>query len=344
MAMDVSTCYRAPTTARQMADAAHRWLDSLNAEQREAATFPFVGDERYLWNYRPDGSHWNGGTVWHRGLRLVNMTHPQQRLALALFEAGLSERGVHQANRIIALEAILRETERIEQRVSGVLVRDPEIYAFAVFGEPGGAESWSWRAGGHHLGLHFTIVERDLIAPVPLFFGANPAEVRHGPEAGSRTLPEEEDLARDLLAALEPDQKATAIVDPVAPRDIITDAYRSADPSALPSGLTFSRMSGQQRERLVRLIRHYVDRAVGEIAANEWRKIERAGLDGIGFAWAGPEERGHGHYYAVKGPTFMLEYDNTQNGANHIHSVWRDFTGDWGEDLLARHYAESHAG
>ncbi len=338
----LSEAHRAPITASRMADAARRWLDTLAPQQLSAATFPFASPDRYVWDYRPDSFATDRAPVRHRGLRLINMTRAQQQAALALFEIGLSARGARQAHGIIALEPILRETERIEHRVTGMLVRDPELYAFAVFGEPGGPDPWAWHAGGHHLGLHFTVVDRELIAPVPLFFGANPAEVRHGPHAGLRTLPEEEDMARALLGALEPAQRTVAVVNPVAPRDILTDAFRSADPSVLPTGLAYGAMSGEQRGLLVRLIRHYVGRANGEIAGNEWRRIERAGLESVAFAWAGPTEPGQGHYYAVKGPTFMLEYDNTQDGANHIHSVWRDFTNDWGEDLLARHYAESH--
>jgi hypothetical protein len=342
MATDVSVSYRVPTAAQRMAEAASRFLDALDAPRREAASFPFVGDERYAWNYRPDGFVWEGQTFWHEGLRLINMTRDQQAAALGLLDAGLSAHGTGRARAIMALETSLRETERVVARWVPHVVRDPELYAFSVFGEPGGVGPWAWRVGGHHIGLHFTIVERDLIAPTPLFFGANPAIVRHGPEHGLRTLPEEEDLARALLGVLDPEQKPVAIVRPDAPTDILTDAYRGVDPSVLPRGLAFEAMSGEQREWLIALIRHYVGRTADEVAATEWRKIERAGLDGITFAWAGPEERGERHYYAIVGPTFLIEYDNTQDGGNHIHSVWRDLASDWGEDLLASHYAEAH--
>ncbi len=332
MAVDLTLAQRAPEAARRMADAATRFLESLSGEQRALALFPFEGDERYVWNYTP---------VDRNGLYLKDMTAAQRAAAFALLDTGLSVRGRREARQIIELEPILRETERIE----GIVVqwlRDPERYAFSVFGEPGGRAPWAWRVGGHHLGLHFTLVERDLIAPTPLFFGANPAQVRHGPETGRRTLADEEDLARALLGSLDTAQKTVAIVDPVAPDDILTKNYRSADPEAPPRGLAYGALSGEQRERLVRLVRHYVERVTDEVTTGAWARIERAGLDGVAFAWAGPEERGRGHYYAVKGPSFLIEYDNTQNNANHIHSVWRDFTNDWGEDLLAAHYASAH--
>jgi hypothetical protein len=332
MATELVVTHRAPATARRMADAANRFLDSLSGEQRAVATFPFAGDERYEWHYTP---------VPRNGLLLKHMTAPQRTAALALFDAGLSARGADEAREIVALETILREMEEREARPSR-WDRDPELYYFSVFGAPGGAAPWAWRAGGHHIGLHFTVVDRELVAPTPLFFGSDPAEVMHGPEKGKRILAAEEDLARELLRSLDASQKAVAVVDPVAPDDILTKNYRTADPSAPPSGLLYGAMSGEQRGRVVALIRRYVDRAADELAANEWAKIERAGLERVSFAWAGPEERWQGHYYAVTGPTFLLEYDNTQHGANHIHSVWRDFTNDWGEDLLAAHYAESH--
>src|SRR5947209_1229302 len=186
MTAELTLASRAPLTARRMADAAARFLDSLSAEQRAVATFPFAGDERYQWNYTP---------VERNGLRLKEMAPAQRAAAFALLESGLSARGAREARQIIDLEPILRETERIEG-IKNQWNRDPELYYFSVFGEPGGREPWAWRAGGHHIGLHFTVVAGDLVAPTPLFFGANPAQVRHGPATGQRTLAEEEDLAR----------------------------------------------------------------------------------------------------------------------------------------------------
>ena len=129
--------------------------------------------------------------------------------------------------------------------------------------------------------------------------------------------------------------------DSVAPADVLTKSYRSADPDATPVGLAYSRMDGDSREQLINLIRLYVDRSSADLAGNVWSKIEAAGFDGITFAWAGPAERWQGHYYAIKGSEFLIEYDNTQNGANHIHSVFRDYENDFGEDILTAHYAAS---
>jgi hypothetical protein len=316
-----------------MAEAAMAWLESLELDQRAQASLPFSGDERYQWSYTPGPRN---------GLRLKEMTAAQRSAALRLFDAGLSVRGAATARQIIVHESILHETERIEQRPSED-ERDPELYYFTVFGEPGGAAPWGWRASGHHLALNFAVVAGELVSPTPLFFGANPAEVHHGPERGLRILAAEEDLARALLGSLDAEQKTHAIVDPVAPADILTKNYRVADPTAVPHGIAYATLLGEQRGRLVSLIRHYIERTADEVSAPVWVRIERAGLDELTFAWAGPEERGQGHYYAVKGPTFLIEYDNTQNRANHIHSVWRDLTLDWDADPLADHYAQAHS-
>jgi hypothetical protein len=333
MTTDTLLTPQAPLTARRMAEAATTWLEALGSDQRARASFPFTGDERYQWAYTPGPRN---------GLQLKAMTPAQRRAALRLFDAGLSARGTATAQQIIVLESILRETERIEQQRSGE-DRDPELYYFTVFGTPGGAAPWGWRVSGHHLALNFAVVGGELVSPTPLFFGANPAEVHHGPARGLRTLAAEEDLARVLLNSLDAVQKTIAVVDPVAPADILTKNYRMVDPTAVPHGIAYATLSGEQRGHLVSLIRHYIERTTDEVSAHAWARIEQAGLDELTFAWAGPEERGQAHYYAVKGPTFLIEYDNTQNRANHIHSVWRDFTHDWDEDMLANHYAHAHA-
>src|SRR5438445_12608353 len=185
---DLTTTDRAPATAGRMASAALEFLASLNEMQRRGATLPFGDDRRYIWDYRPPES------TPRNGLRLINMTASQQRKALALLDIGLSTRGARQVRQIIDLEVPLLEQEKMEGRGTP-FVRHPEQYSVCVFGDPSGRAPWAWHVGGHHVGLHFTVIDGDRIASVPLFFGANPAEVRHGPTAGQRTLPEEEDLA-----------------------------------------------------------------------------------------------------------------------------------------------------
>ena len=225
---------------------------------------------------------------------------------------------------------------------SNPAARNPEWYFFSVFGEPGAGGPWGWRVEGHHLSLNFTVVEGAPVAWAPALFGANPAEVRSGPRAGLRTLPEEEDLARALVRSLSAEQRAAAIVASDAPADILSEARRAATPLS-PVGLAVARLSAVQRQQLVSLLEVYLSRMDSELAASRRTAIEGAGLDVVTFAWAGPLERGAPHYYRIQGPSFLVEYDNTQDGANHVHTVWRDFHGDFGRDLLLEHYAAAHS-
>jgi hypothetical protein len=311
--------------------AVQRWLETLDRGQRANAVFAFGTDERYAWDYRP-GSR--------RGVALADMTDSQRVAAMAIVDAAMSRRGAGEVRSIIALEPILGELERRSGRTG--IRRDPERYWFAVFGDPDGTAPWSWRIGGHHLAVHSTLAEDRVLGTAPSFLGANPATVPDGPDAGRRAIDGEERLARALLASLSASQRRLAIVDPVAPPDILSGNGRRADPRDVPTGIRHDQLEPAQQTALERLIRHYVDRAHRDTAEAEWERIRDAGLGSVSFAWAGPDAVGGGHYYAIRGPSLLVEYDNTQNGANHIHSVWRDLANDWGEDLLREHYAADH--
>ena len=237
------------------------------------------------------------------------------------------------------MEGILRDLEGPDRR----LARDPDEYLVSVFGSPSASGTWGWRVGGHHLSLHFTVVGGAAVAGSPAFFGANPAEVREGPRAGLRPLGSQEDAARVLLMSLDAAQRTTAILSDVAPRDIVTGAELDISPLS-PPGLRAGMLSAQQRTLLMDLIEVYTSHMADDLAAQRMERLHRAGLDGITFAWAGDVAPGGPHYYRVQGPTFLIEYDNTQNDANHIHSVWRDFEGDFGEDLLRQHMQDVHHG
>jgi hypothetical protein len=316
--------------AGRMAAAARAFIDSLEPWQRSRAHGPFDAPDRREFTYLPGP---------RPGLALFDMSSGQQVRALELLATGLSDRGLADARAIMRLEEILAGLERSVGR-PGWQRRHPERYWFRVLGEPGGAQPWMWKVGGHHLAVHLTVAG-ERVAGTPLFFGANPATVPDGHRhAGLRTLPDEEDLGRALVSALPPDRRRVAVSGPIAPRDILNRHDPVADASRIPLGLAYLDMDCDHRALLVRLVRRYLDRAIGDVANAAWADIEGAGMEGVSFRWAGPVEPGHGHYYAVLGPTFLLEYDNTQNNANHIHTVWRDLRRDWGEDLLAAHHAE----
>jgi hypothetical protein len=327
--MDMTNSASAIDAAARMASAARAFLDSLAPGQRSQAWAPFLVEDRREFTYLPGP---------RPGLGLWEMSAEQQGRAVSLLASGLSERGLATARAIMGLEEILAGIERAVGR-TGWQRRNPEHYWFRILGEPGGVGPWMWKAGGHHLAVHMTVVG-DRIAGTPQFFGANPARVPDShPAAGMRTLPDEEDLGRALVSALSPGEMEVAVRQAPVPQDIITRDDPLADPAKIPSGLAYSDMSAPSREILTRLIRHYLGRVLPDVGGAAWGEIEDAGLDRVAFTWAGPAEPGHGHYYAVLGPTFLLEYDNTQNDANHIHTVWRDLRNDWGEDLLAAHYA-----
>lgn len=315
-------------TAFVMTEAAYTLLASLTKEQEALALLPLSSEERLNWDYRPRP---------RQGLPLKMMTSHQQKLAHALLSTGLSQRGLGKALGIMALEKILQDMEG----PGGRFPRDPDLYYFAVFGPPSLDQIWGWRVEGHHLSLNFLIVAGERVASAPYFFGANPARVHQGPLTGLRLLPAEEDLARDLLLSLDEIQLSRALIDAVAPADILTRNDPRVDIGS-PAGLPGSDMTDTQQQALMNLIIEYASRLPEDVADMRLNQIDRDGRYAIHFAWAGPSTPGEPHYYRLHGPGFLIEYDNTQNHANHIHSVWRDFRNDWGEDMLASHYAESH--
>lgn len=268
---------------------------------------------------------------------MADMTVEQRAAAQVTLDAALSARGATEVRSIIALEPILGELERRAGRGNWIR-RDPGRYWFTIFGEAGGAAPWSWRIGGHHLALQLTMASDQVIASAPSFLGANPATVPDGPVAGHRAIDGEETLGRALLLSLSPAQRQVAVVDPDAPPDILSGTGRRAEIGDIASGIGYEQMDPSQRIGLERLVRHYLERAEARVAATEWERVRAAGLEALTFAWAGSAQPGRGHYYAIRGPSLLIEYDNTQDGANHIHAVWRDLTNDWGEDLLAAHY------
>lgn len=313
--------------AVEMADAAMRLWAALTPEEQAKAGFAFDDQQRFDWHFIPRQ---------RKGLPYKEMTAVQQTLAHSFIASGLSQRGYTQAGTIMSLEEVLKQIEQGKGPV-----RDPENYAFSIFGTPGERSTWGWRVEGHHLSLNFTIVKGKAVAGGPIFFGTNPAEVRFGPRKGLRVLAVEEDLGRELIKSLDEKQRPVAIINVKAPADIITGHDRKAHPGP-PVGIAASDMTPAQKKMLMTLIENYAYRLRSALADEDLKEIEQAGVDKIHFAWAGGLEPGEGHYYRIHGPTFLIEFDNTQDHANHIHTVWRDHDNDFGEDLLRKHYDDLH--
>jgi hypothetical protein len=317
-------------------DCAKRFIAALDPEQRARAMMPFDTDERMNWHFIP-----NNTTVAfdslneRRGLPLRDMTPYQKHLASALLAAGLSQSGYIKAVTIMSLEEVLR----VMENDSGER-RNPEKYFFSVFGTPSDAGTWGYRVEGHHLSQNYTVVNGQVVG-APSFFGANPAEVRQGPRAGLRVLSKEDDLGLELIQALDERQRKVAIVDQDAYAEILTAASRKAALQGQPSGLNASQMNAEQFELLMALMDEYACNVPDELAQHRITQINRAGRN-VYFAWSGGIRRGDPHYYRVQSADFLIEFDDTQDHANHIHSVWRDFNGDFGRDLLEEHYRSAH--
>jgi hypothetical protein len=308
-----------------MAAAAADWLASLAPAQRAKACFPFPADsERTRWHYTP---------TERGGLPLAEMGPVSQRLAHRLVASGLSEGGYATAATVMGLENVLDAREGWRRGYDGRTVphrgRDPQLYFVSVFGDPG-AGAWGWRVGGHHVALNYTLLADGGVSASPLFLGANPALTRLVGPGVLRPLAAEEDLARELLDALAPGQRAAALLSETAPDDIL-QRNRPAVRVGPPEGLAAAGMLPQQRELLGGLLRQYLGRLPAPLADVQAGRVLGEQLEAVHFGWAGGSEPAQPHYYRLQGPRLLIEYDNVQNGANHVHSVWRDPEGDFGQ-------------
>lgn len=323
-----SEASQAAEAVERMTAAAADLLAQLDGPALEAARRPFPDEAlRRDWSYVPRP---------RQGPALDELTRPQRKAVHRLLASGLAFHAYAQVAAVMALEDVLDAAEGGSGR------RRRDDYQVIVFGDPRGTTPWGWRFEGHHVSLNLTLVDGEVSA-TPCFLGANPAAVRHAGTPVVRPLGQEEDLARALLAALDGPQRNRAVVADVAPADITT---RSAPGVAVPpaEGVSAAELTGEAAALLDALVGLYLDRLPAPLAARQRRRLTARDTDPVHFAWAGPAERGAGHYYRLSGPNLLVEYDCTQNQANHVHTVWRDPERDFGEDLLAEHYARDHAG
>ncbi len=327
----MATVISQPKAAAQMAAAARSFLDSLAEAQKAKATFEYMDGERMYWYYPPINRH---------GLALRDMDQNQRGLAMSLLETGLTPRSFEQAKQIIEHEDVLGPLEKEMGMVT--FVRDTELYYFTVFGEPGPDAPWGWRTEGHHVSLHFSIWGDNITSVTPFFFGANPAEVRKGPKTGLRILGDREDTAFQLMNSLDQSQLERAVIYDEAPLDILTYNSTKVSFPFRPQGLPGNAMTGSQKESLLSLITEYVGQVRIDLAEQKLAAIRDEGLDHFHLAWAGPVSRNDAHYYRIHGGNFVVEFDNRQDGANHIHSVWRDIENDFAADVLREHLLLYH--
>lgn len=317
--------------AAEIADAARAFLATLPSELAGKVKFKIEDAERLQWNFLPGR---------YPGLLISEMNAAQRAAAHTLLRSALSSQGYLKVTSIFSLDRILREIS--EKAGAPAEFRDPERYSFAIFGEPGAAAAWSFRVQGHHVSLQFSLLDGEVAGFTPMFLGANPHVVRDGQSAGLSVLGLEEEMARKLIKSLDAEQRTVALIDSNAPVDILQMPGRAAGFAGRPAGIPAARLSAAQRELFQLLIELYINNLRPEFAESERRALAAAALENVYFAWAGGFERGQGHYYRIQTPAFVIEYDNTQDGASHAHTVWRDLTRDFGGDPLAQHIRSAH--
>lgn len=337
IALLVSTCGVARVASRdvdatQLAESAQAFLAALTSAQRKIAVMPLADPSRLTWNFVPQQ---------YPGVMLGDLDLPQRARAKRLLQCVLSNQGMTKVDAIVALEDVLHGIETAAGQ--DATHRDPRRYWLQFFGEPAQGADFALRLQGHHVSMHFAVEHGLLVGATPIFLGANPHLIPSGPRALERVLGREEDLARSLLAMLDEGQRQLAVISVSAPQDIVLGPLRTALDAGSPQGLSAALMTPPQREQLLLLIEEYVRNERDEYAKADLRRMHERGFSHIHFAWAGGSKVGEGHYYRIQGPTFVIEYDNTQNQANHTHTIYRDLEHDFGGDALRDHYARSHA-
>jgi hypothetical protein len=320
------------TKAQDLVNNANAFINALDSSQRIKTLYPFDTTERYRFMYIPLDDR--------KGIS-VNELNAAQRAALTdLLHTCLNEETVKKVHDIMQLDIILKE---LEHRKPEDHYRDPGKYFVTIFGIPSDKTIWGWRFEGHHVAFHFSANKKQLVAGTPSFMGSNPGKVLDGPQKGKEVLKEETESGFAFLHALSAEELKKAITDTAAPAEIITGSNRVAMIDH-PSGIKYSELSPANQQRLLQLINLYIHRYTKLFAEDMLKEIQTAGLDKLWFTWAGYTERvlGKPYYYRIQGPTIIIEYDNTQNNANHVHTVIRDLKNDFGGDMLLEHYRQSH--
>ncbi len=320
----------AMTQSRQIDIPAKDFLNSLNDEQRQKTIYKLDDKERYNWHYFPKSDR--------KGISLNELTGDQKEKAFALLKSCLSTSGYEKTIDIINLENVLRVLENRSDNE----YRNSGKYFIIIFGDPHPKNSWGWRFEGHHISFSFAAMNNTLISGTPGFLGSNPAIVPSGPQKGKQPLKEETEAAFSFLHSLTSQQLQTAVSKSGAPGDIITFVSREAKIES-NEGITYATLTPSQQSLLMKLISIYIHRYTKLFADDMIRELNAAGLTNLRFLWAGAQSgEGKGYYYRIQGPTIIIEFDNTQGNANHIHSVVRDLKDDFGGDALLEHYKKEH--
>ncbi len=315
--------------AQDPAGTASAFMATLSDQQLKKIQFGYDDSERFNWAFVPTSRN---------GLSFHDMSEQQKASAMSLMKEWLSLQGYNKASGIMLLEGILRE---VEGRDKDDTYRDPLNYYFTIFGTPSSTGVWGWRIEGHHLALNFTSIDGLIASSTPSFFGANPATVKKGASAGKQTLKLESDLGFTLINSMNNEQLKIARFSDRALPEIVTGNDRNGK-LLEPRGISYPELTNEQKKIFMQLLDVYVKNYQLGFSKKLMDKINKAGIENLSFAWAGSMQPGDGHYYRIQGPMLLIEYDNTQTQANHVHTVVRDLTNDFAEDILREHYAKEH--
>ncbi|MEP3211448.1 MAG: DUF3500 domain-containing protein [Maribacter sp.] len=320
--------------AQSLSEKATDFLNLLSEELRTQALFELEDEERYNMNYVP---------IPRKGPTFHDFNEKQKAAALDLLQSSLGKEGFRKSQEIMALEKVLRiiENNDDDKMPDGRPRRDPLNYHFCIFGDPASKAPWGWRFEGHHISLSFTSSSGKVSSSTPAFFGTNPAIVKSTDQKGKEVLKEEASLGFQLINSMNEMQLKSTRFNEVAPYDISSLTNRKVE-TLTPLGISYTALSEGQREIMLQLLNVYLSTFEPNFESEFWDKIRHAGIENLSFAWAGSLQPGAGHYYRIQGPSLLIEYDNTQNDANHAHAVVRDLTNDYGEDVLKEHYKKHH--
>ncbi|HRI79874.1 MAG TPA: DUF3500 domain-containing protein [Cyclobacteriaceae bacterium] len=317
------------SSAQDLAKLANEFLNTLEGDVKARAQFSVDDAERFHWDFVP---------VERKGPTFHDFNDKQTKAAWALLKASLSSVGYQKSTAIVANEDILREVEGLPV---GNARRDPKNYHFLIFGTPSVDKEWMWRFEGHHCSLSFAVVKNQIVSSTPSFFGANPGIVRIERAKGQEILKAETDLAFALIRSLNESQLKSALFSEKALPEIISLKDRKAKKLS-PEGIAITALNESQRKAFLQLLDVFVKNYEFGFSKKLMEKIKAAGMDNLTFAWAGSLKDGEGNYYRIQGPMLLIEYDNTQNNNNHVHTVVRDLTNDFAEDILREHYQKDH--
>ncbi len=320
-------------SAQHLTEKTNDFLNTLSPELKSQALFSLTDSERMNMNYIP---------IERKGPTFHDFNKKQKAAALNLLKASLSNQGYEKSREIMQLENVLFMMENnTTKKPEGKTHRDPLNYHFCIFGKPSPNDFWGWRFEGHHISLNFTSTKGKIVSSTPSFFGSNPAVVSINEQKGKNVLKAETDLGFKLLNSLSRDQLKITVFSDVAPGDIVTTNKRKVE-NIETNGIAYSEFTEDQKKIFMTLLDIYLDNYEINFEKEFKYKIKKAGFENLHFAWLGSLKPGEGYYYKIYGPVLLIEYDNTQNHANHIHTVVRDLTNDYGEDILREHYKTDH--